>query len=189
MVENILKIDSDYFDISNIDDINDYNILLLKNFKHRPNMSLKLKDNKLTRINFEEINNIRKIPIKINYNSTFNGYMTQIFPSIAIKIPNIFTTNHNSSDKINIFNSINLKEIYEYVFELSNFDKNNYVLCYTKNFNIPEKNTNINIYNINKAHYYNYYNYFYVIPQINILYNYEKIENKYLCELSGTIIN
>ncbi len=55
-----------------------------------------------------------------------------------------------------------------------------------KNFNISEKNTNINTYNINKAQ---YYNYFYIIPQINILYNYEKIENKYLCELSGTIIN
>jgi hypothetical protein len=194
MAENILKINNDYFDISKISYLNDYYILLFKNFDYRPNIPLDLTSNKylnfeseLFRINHENIIDlIRTTPIKINYNTSTDGYMRQIFPNIAIKIPIIFNPDHHSLNKFNILNSINFKEIYDYIFEMSEFDKNKYLYVYTKNYYSTKKNTMIKTFDKETSY---FYNYFYFIPHINIFYNYEKVDNKYLCELTGTIIN
>jgi hypothetical protein len=194
MAENILKINNDYFDISKILNLDDYNIMLFKNFDYRPNMSLDLTNIKyfkfesnIYRINHEDIIDfIRTTPLQINYNTSADGCIRQIFPNIAIKIPNIFRLEYNTIDRYHILNSINLKEIYDHIFELSEFDKDKYIFVYTKNYYVSKKNTSIKTFDKDTAYFYNYY---YIIPHINVFFNYEKVDNKYLCELSGTIIN
>lgn len=194
MVEDILKIEDDYFDISNISYIDDYVLVFFRNFDYRPNTSLNLTKPKyfkieslVLRIDQEQIQNLfKKSEFDINYNISTDGYIKQFFLNIAIKIPLIIKPCKYSQDKYNIINSINFKDIYDKIFEVSEIDKDKFILVYTKKFYVAENNTMIKKFDYNSIY---YYNCFYIIPHINIFYNYEKVDNKYLCELSGTIIN
>lgn len=190
MNENILKINNDYFDISNISNLDNYLILIFKNFVYRSIMPIELTnikywnfESKLIKINYEDIENLIKMDqIQINFDTTYNGNNIQIFSNIAIKIPNIFRHNENLKNKCHILNSINLKEIYEHIFKISKFQKDKYIFVYTKDYYLSKKNMDSDYNKLCLK------NYLCIIPQINIYYDYEKVENKYLCELSGTVI-
>lgn len=194
MAENILKIKNDYFDISNISYLDDYVFVVLHNFDYRPNMPLNLTNPKffnfeknILKINHEDTNDLfNKNYLELNYDVSTDGFVKQFFFNFAIKLPYMYKPIKYSSDKYLIINSYNFMEIYDKIFELFEIDKNKFVIVYTKKFYTTIKNTMIKKYEEN-----NYYfnsNYF-IIPHINIYYNYEKVDNKYLCELSGTIIN
>lgn len=109
----------------------------------------------------------------------------QNFMNIAIKVPSIMYPEINDKGIAKIFNSRNLLIPYEKIFEESGQNIDNMFLVFTKKFYLPN-NFGANKFSENKM---NQNKCYYIIPHINIYNNYYKINNKFICELTGTIIS
>lgn len=188
--EHILKYHDDFY--YNLKSYTDEIINIIKEFNLRPNnpirklgISFYKTDNDNIIEILENENNI--IPIKLQteqFNLTNKILVKQYFYNIALYIPSINSPKIDK-DIVKIYNSKNLDNIYRKILEIIG-NKENLYLIYTKRF---YKSANSNYLKYFDEYLMEKKNCYYIIPQINIYINYNKIENKLICELSGTIIN
>ena len=188
---NLIKIKDDYFNISTLTD-SSYKIM--SEFGFRPNVPIRKTNLPFIKVDQEDIENFfyedKNYELYWDYfpinNKEFSHLsIQQNFINMAIKIPSILYPEVFENNIIKIFNSRNIENTYKKIIKEAGHDLNNIVLVYTKRFHFPDKYGGVKFdeSTINEKKCY------YVIPQINIYNNYHMLENKFICELTGTIMS
>jgi len=188
--DNILKYCDDFY--YNLNSYTDEFLDTIKEFSLRPNNPIRKIGIPFFKTDTDNVNRILEkeydiMPIKLHtdqFNLTNKILMKQYFYNVALNIPSINSPKIDNG-LVKIYNSKNLDMGYLAILENIG-NKENLYFVYTKRFYKSSSN--------NYIKYFDEYlmekkNCYYIIPQINIYINYNKIENKLICELSGTIIN
>ena len=188
--DNILKYCDDFY--YNLNSYTDEFLDTIKEFSLRPNNPIRKIGIPFFKTDTDNVNRILEkeydiMPIKLHtdqFNLTNKILMKQYFYNVALNIPSINSPKIDNG-LVKIYNSKNLDMVYKKILENIG-NKENLYFVYTKRFYKSSSN--------NYIKYFDEYlmekkNCYYIIPQINIYINYNKIENKLICELSGTIIN
>lgn len=190
--DNLTKIKDDYY--FNFDNLTNKNVNIINEFGLRPNIPIRKTNLPFIKVDQEDIElfyledknyELYWDYFPINNQEFSNMSIQQNFINMAIKIPSILFPEVYENNIVKIFNSKNLENCYKKIIKKANQNLDNIILVYTKRFYIPNKYSDIKFdeSKINKKKCY------YIIPQINIYNNYHMLDNKYICELTGTIMS
>ncbi len=189
---NLTKIKDDFY--FNFDNLNNQNYKIMQEFGLRPNMPIRKSNLIFIEVEQEDIKSFYfkdknyslywdNFPINNQEFSHLN--IQQNFINISVKIPAILHPEIYENNIVKIFNSKNLENCYRKIIQDAGHNLNNMILVYTKRFYLPDKYGGIkfNEETVNNK------GYFYIIPHINIYNNYHMLDNKFICELTGTIMS
>lgn len=188
---NLIKIKDDYYDFDNL---TDKNFKIMSEFGFRPNVPIRKTNLPFIKVDQENIERFyledKNYELYWDYfpiNNQEFSHLTiqQNFINMAIKIPSILYPEIYDNNVIKVFNSRNIENTYKKIIKDSGHNPDNMVMVYTKRFHVPYKYGEIKfdegLLNEKKC--------YYIIPQINIYNNYHMLDDKFICELTGTLMS